>query len=57
MESERYKRDLEKLKEIDGRAGENVVEALKDIAPDLACPRYVIEFGFGDIYPRGILSL
>ncbi|WP_409409308.1 carboxymuconolactone decarboxylase family protein [Acidithiobacillus ferriphilus] len=32
-----------------------MVEALKDIAPDL--PRYVIEFGFGDIYSRGILSL
>lgn len=35
--------------------GEKVVEALKDIAPDLA--RYIIEFGFGDIYSRGILSL
>ncbi len=55
MESDRYKRGLEKLKEIDGHAGEKVVEALKDIAPDLA--RYVIEFGFGDIYSRGILSL
>ena len=55
MESERYIRGLEKLKEIDGHAGERVLDALKDIAPDLG--RYVIEFGFGDIYSRGILSL
>lgn len=53
MESDRYKRGLEKLKEFVGHAGEKVVEALKDIAPDLA--RYVIEFGFGDIYSRGCL--
>ena len=55
MESERYTRGLDKLKEIDGHAGERVIDALKDIAPDLG--RYVIEFGFGDIYSRGILSL
>ena len=28
---------------------------MKDIAPDLA--RYTIEFPFGDVYSRGILSL
>ena len=55
MESQNYIRGLEKLREIDGHAGERVIETLKDIAPDLA--RYVIEFGFGDIYSRGILSL
>ncbi|MHB1586047.1 MAG: carboxymuconolactone decarboxylase family protein [Acidiferrobacteraceae bacterium] len=55
MESDRYRRGWEKLKEIDGHAGERVIEALKDIAPDLA--RYTIEFPFGDIYSRGILSL
>lgn len=55
MESERYKRGWEKLKEIDGNAGERVIEALKDIAPDLA--RYTIEFPFGDVYSRSILSL
>jgi 4-carboxymuconolactone decarboxylase len=51
----RYDRGWEKLKEVDGKAGENVVEALKDIAPDLA--RYTIEFPFGDIYSRPELSL
>ncbi len=55
MKSDRYKRGWEKLKEIDGRAGERVIEALKDIAPDLA--EYTIEFPFGDVYSRGVLSL
>jgi len=34
MTSDRYTRGWEKLKEIDGEAGERVIEALKDIAPD-----------------------
>jgi len=55
MESDRYKRGWEKLMEIDGHAGKNVMESLKDIAPDLA--RYVIEFPFGDVYSRGVLTL
>lgn len=55
MDSDRYTRGLQKLGEIDGEAGEKVIEALKDIAPDLA--RYTIEFPFGDVYSRGVLSL
>ena len=55
MDSERYKRGLKKLKEIDGEAGEKVIESLKDIAPDLA--RYTIEFPFGDVYSRPGLDL
>jgi 4-carboxymuconolactone decarboxylase len=55
MKSDRYARGWEKLKEIDGHAGERVIESLKDIAPDLA--DYVIEFPFGDVYSRGVLSL
>jgi 4-carboxymuconolactone decarboxylase len=51
----RYDRGWEKLKEVDGKAGENVVNALKDIAPDLA--KYTIEFPFGDIYSREGLNL
>ena len=47
---ERYNRGWEKLKEIDGEAGEAVIENLKDVAPDLA--KYIIEFSFGDIYSR-----
>lgn len=56
METEdRYHRGWEKLKEIDGEAGERVIESLKDIAPEFA--RYVIEFPFGDIYSRPGLDL
>ena len=53
--NDRYERGLEKLKEIDGEAGERVIEALSDIAPDLA--RYTIEFPFGDVYSRPGLDL
>lgn len=55
MESERYLRGLEKLKEVDGHVGENVIKSLSDIAPDFA--RLLIEFPFGDIYSRPGLDL
>lgn len=55
MSNERYERGLAKLKEIDGQAGENVLDSLKDIAPDFA--RLLIEFPFGDIYSRPGLDL
>jgi 4-carboxymuconolactone decarboxylase len=52
---DRYKRGWEKLKEVDGEAGERVIDSLKDIAPDFA--RLLIEFPFGDIYSRPGLDL
>jgi 4-carboxymuconolactone decarboxylase len=55
MNSERYERGWQKLQEIDGEAGERVIDSLKDIAPDFA--RYLIEFPFGDIYSRPGLDL
>lgn len=55
MNDGRYARGWAKLKEIDGRAGENVIESLQDIAPDFA--RLLIEFPFGDIYSRPGLDL
>lgn len=55
MNGDRYLRGWEKLKEIDGQAGENVIESLQDIAPDFA--RLLIEFPFGDIYSRPGLDL
>ena len=51
----RYERGLAKLREIDGEAGERVLESLDGIAPDFA--RYLIEFPFGDIYSRPSLDL
>jgi 4-carboxymuconolactone decarboxylase len=53
--STRYSRGYEKLREIDGNAGERVIAALADIAPDFA--RLLIEFPFGDIYSRPQLDL
>ncbi len=51
----RYERGLAKLHEIDGDAGQRVLDSLSDIAPDFA--RYLIEFPFGDIYSRPGLDL
>lgn len=53
--SDRYKLGWEKLKEIDGEAGENVINGLKDISPDLG--KFIIEYAFGDIYTRDGLDL
>ena len=55
MTLSRYDRGLAKLEEIDGEAGTNVINSLRDIAPDFA--RYLIEFPFGDIYSRPGLDL
>jgi 4-carboxymuconolactone decarboxylase len=52
---DRYQRGWEKLQEVDGEAGERVIDSLKDIAPDFA--RLLIEFPFGDIYSRPGLDL
>ena len=54
-DQKRYERGLAKLSEVDGKWGQQVIEALRDIAPDMA--RYIIEFSFGDIYCRPGLDL
>lgn len=51
----RLERGRRALAEIDGEAGEKVVAALSDIAPDFAT--YLLEFPFGDIYCRPGLDL
>ncbi|WP_433576903.1 carboxymuconolactone decarboxylase family protein [Nocardia brasiliensis] len=51
----RFERGTAALSEIDGEAGEQVVAALQDIAPDFA--RLLVEFSFGDIYARPGLDL
>src|SRR5271157_1620943 len=53
--SERFRRGLDKLAEIDGQQGQRVIDSLADIAPDFA--RYLVEFAFGDIYSRNGLDL
>jgi 4-carboxymuconolactone decarboxylase len=55
MGNERFINGTNKLNEVDGHAGENVINSLKSVAPDLG--KYIIEFAFGDIYSRPGLSL
>lgn len=55
MTDERYARGVARLAEIDGAAGDAVIAGLADLAPDLG--RYIIEFGFGDVYSRPGLDL
>lgn len=55
MAKTRYQLGLEKLSEVAGKAGENVIQSLETVAPDLG--RFIIEFAFGDIYTRPQLDL
>lgn len=54
-QTDRYKQGWEKLKEIDGEAGEKIIDSLNDIFPDLG--KFIIEYAFGDIYSRDGLDL
>lgn len=53
--SDRFRKGLERLRELDGDLGDRLLTSLADIAPDFA--RYVVEFPFGDIYTRPGLDL
>lgn len=53
--TDRYNQGWEKLKEIDGEAGEKVIDSLNDIFPDLG--KFIIEYAFCDIYSRDGLDL
>jgi len=55
MEQTRFETGMKHLKKIDGIGGENVIKSLEGIAPDVG--RFIIEFAFGEIYPREELSL
>src|ERR671933_32852 len=54
MNSDTYDRGIEKIRQVYGEAGENVIKNLKDISPEFA--RYIIEFPFGEIYSRSGLD-
>lgn len=51
----RFEKGWKKLREIDGEAGEAVVQSLNGVAPGLS--QYIIEFAFGDVYSRTGLDL
>lgn len=55
MEKTRFHTGMEILKKIDGKGGKAVIQSLESISPDLR--KYIIEFAFGDIYERNVLSL
>ncbi|MDG2642482.1 carboxymuconolactone decarboxylase family protein [Vibrio parahaemolyticus] len=55
MEKSRFDTGLELLTSIDGEAGQNVIDSLQDICPDLA--KYIIEYPFGDVYARTGLNV
>lgn len=54
MTDKRLEQVIKNLQEIDGEAGERVIESLETIAPDVG--RYILEFAFGDIYNKDTLS-
>jgi 4-carboxymuconolactone decarboxylase len=54
MGDERYERGRRRLGELAGDRGEAVMEGLREVSPDLA--RYVVEFGYGDVYSRPALD-
>lgn len=55
MKDLRFEKGLELLNTIDGEAGHQVINSLKDICPELA--EMTIAFPFGDIYSRDGLDL
>ncbi len=48
--AERFDRGKKVLDAIDGEAGQNVIESLQDIAPELG--HQIVAWGFGDMYSR-----
>ncbi len=53
--SRRFETGCELLEHIDGAGGSAVIDSLADIAPDFG--RFIIEYSFGDVYSRPVLSL
>jgi 4-carboxymuconolactone decarboxylase len=55
MKSDRYNRGLQKLIEMEGDVGRNVIAMMDAISPEFT--QYLVEFVFGDIYSRKGLDL
>jgi 4-carboxymuconolactone decarboxylase len=52
--NDRYNRGMAALQALDAEASAKVMSSLQDIAPDME--RFIIEFGYGDIYSRAGLD-
>jgi 4-carboxymuconolactone decarboxylase len=50
VRQEKHRRGLKVLREIDGEAGQRVVDSLADISPELG--HQVVAWAFGEIYAR-----
>lgn len=55
MEKTKFELGQEMLARIDGAGGESVIRSLESVAPDVG--KLIVEFAFGEIYPRGGLSV
>ncbi len=55
MTNQRYQRGLKTLAAINGQSGQRIMRMLENICPDMA--KFIIEFPYGDIYSRKVLSL
>jgi len=54
-DDQRYRRGRNKLKQMMGDVGEQALDNIASISPDMA--RYVAEFVFGDVHSRPALDL
>ena len=50
-----YEKGLELLTKVDGHGGNEVIENLNAVSPDLG--KYIIEYAFGEIYNREGIDL
>jgi 4-carboxymuconolactone decarboxylase len=55
MAESRYEKGRATFAEIHGERGDSALAKLNDVAPDI--PRFIVEFGFADIYSRPGLDL
>lgn len=51
---ERYEHGMKVLSQVDGEAGQRVVDSLADVSPELG--HQVVAWAFGDMYSRSDLS-
>lgn len=55
QDDQRYRRGREKLKQMMGDVGEQALDNIARISPDMA--RYVAEFVFGEVHSRAALDI
>ncbi|MEU9406591.1 carboxymuconolactone decarboxylase family protein [Streptomyces sp. NPDC048281] len=51
---ERFARGLDVLRQVDGEAGQRVIDSLTDVSPEMG--HQIVAWGFGEIYARPELA-